>query len=69
MMGKELFRGAEDVEENSCLARMGRKGELLRVPETRETLEVMVRRSSKVEIFNKYFCCRPGKQQCYISVS
>lgn len=68
-MGRELVRGAEGAEENLCLARMGRRGELLRVLEKRETLEVMDGRSSKVEIFNKYFCCRPGKQQCYISVS
>lgn len=37
--------------------------------EKREALEVMDGRSSKVEIFNKYCCCRPGKQQCYVSVS
>lgn len=61
-MGRELVRGAEVVEENSCLAWMGKRGEILRVLEKRETLEVMDGRSSKVEIFNKYCCCRPGKQ-------
>ena len=69
MMGRELVRGAEDAKENSCLARMGRRGELLGVLEKRETLEVMDGRSTKVEIFSKHFCGRPGKQQCYVSVS
>lgn len=68
-MGRELVRRAEGAKEDSCLARMERGGELLRVLDKRETLEVMDGRSSKVEISNKYFCCRPGKQQCYVSVS
>lgn len=68
-MGRELVREAEDAEENLRLAQMWRRGELLRVLEKRETLGVVSGRSSKVEILNKYFCCRPGKQQCYLSVS
>lgn len=69
VMGRELVRGAEDAEGNPWLARMGRRGKFLGVLEKRETLEVVDGRSNKVEMFKKYFCSRPGKQQCYVSVS
>lgn len=35
-----------------------RERELLRIMEKKEGIN---RRSSKVEIFDKYFCCRPGE--------
>lgn len=68
MAGRERVRGAEDAEENLCLAPMGRGGgrELLRILEEREGIHG---RSSKVEILDKYFCCRPVEQPCYVSVS
>lgn len=35
--------------------------EILRILEKKEGING---RSSKVEIFDKYFCCRPGEQLC-----
>lgn len=68
MAGRERVRGAEDAEENLCLAPVGRGGgrELLRILEEREGIHG---RNSKVEILHKYFCCRPVEQPCYVSVS
>lgn len=36
-----------------------RRKEILRILEKKEGING---RSSKVEIFDKYFCCRPGEQ-------
>lgn len=68
MASRKRARGAGDAEENLCLAPMGRGGEreLLRILEKKEGING---RSRKVEIFDKYFCCRPGEQPCYVSVS
>lgn len=67
MVGREWVRRAGDAEENLFLAPMGRGGEreLLRTLENKEGLNG---RSRKVEIFDTYFCCRPGEKPCYISV-
>lgn len=67
MVGRECIRRAGDAEENLCLAPVGRGGEreLLRILEKKEGING---RSSKVEIFDKYFCCRPGEQPCYVSI-